>query len=223
MRSDGEVVLSPQYDYISFCRDDIYLIVKNGLYGFYNGLEKCFVASLDYDYNTSLKPDDYTNGKHFKLIKEDNVAMVDANGRYIINFGTYTDFFFSKNEILRIQKNNKFGFVDRKLKPITAIEYDQAKDFKNDIAIVSKGISSSLIDRYGKVIYATKNAAIIPTSDHLYLIKQNDLLGMINYAGISLLNIEYESIELIHPSLYLCIKNEEMFVYNLNTKVLKKI
>ena len=37
------------------------------------------------------------------------------------------------------KKKNKFGFVDRKLKPVTPVEFDKAKDFENNIAIVSKG------------------------------------------------------------------------------------
>ncbi|MDF2452439.1 MAG: hypothetical protein K0S26_1943 [Bacteroidota bacterium] len=223
IRSDGEMVLSSQYDYITFCQDDIYLIVKNNLYGFYNAAEKCFVTDLDYNYNTSLKADYYTNGKHFKLIKDEEVGLVDANGRYSINFGTYSDFFFAKNEIIRIQKNNKYGFVDRKLKPITSLEFDKAKDFENNIAIVSKGVTTSLIDKNGKVIYAVKNADLTSASDNLYLLKQQDLLGLIDTSGKTLLNIEYESIELIHPKLYLCVKNEELYLFNLRTKALKKI
>lgn len=223
MRSDGELFLQPQYDYITFCQDDIYLIVKNNFYGFYNAIEKCFVTGLDYDYNTSLKPDYYTNGKFFKLIKDDKVALVDANGRYSINFGTYSGFFFARNEIIRIQKNNKYGFVDRKLKPITAVEFDKATDFDNNMAVVSKGAASSLIDKNGKVIYTLKNAEIYATSHHLYAVKQNEFLGLIDSWGKSLLNMEYESIELIHPYLYLCMKNEELYVFNLHAKVLKKI
>lgn len=223
MRSDGEVVLSPQYDYITFCKDDIYIIVKNNLYGFYNAIEKCFVTGLDYNYNTSLKPDYYTNGKYFKLIKDNEVALVDVNGRYSISFGTYSDFFFAKNEIIRIQKNNKYGFVDRKLKSITAVEFDKAKDFENNITIVSKGVASSLIDKNGKIIYTIKNAEISAISNNLYQVKQEGFSGLIDAIGKPILNIEYESIELIHPYLYLCIKNEELYLYNLHTKILKKI
>ena len=48
---------------------------------------------------------------------------------------------FAKCDIIRIQKN-KYGFVDRKLKPVTPIEFDKATDFENNLAVVSKGINS---------------------------------------------------------------------------------
>ncbi len=223
MWSNGQIALPTEYDYITHCQDDIYLLVKNNLYGFYNVKEKCFVTSIAYDYNASLKPEYYTNGKYFKLIEDDEVALIDANGRYSINFGTYTDFFFAKNDIIRIQKNNKYGFVDRKLKPVTPAEFEKATDFENNIAIVSKGVSSLLIDKNGKTLYMIKNAEINSITNGLYLIKQDELNGLINANGKQLLNMEFESIEQIHPYLYTCIKSDGLYLYDLKTSVLKKI
>ena len=75
---------------------------------------KCFVTAVEYDYDPAFEPAYYTNGNYFKLLKDDEVGLVDANGRYSINFGAYTNLFFAKCDIIRIQKNNKFGFVEAK-------------------------------------------------------------------------------------------------------------
>jgi hypothetical protein len=223
MQTNGQLVLPVQYDYITFCENTIYLVVKNNLYGFYNPIEKCFITAVDYDYNPSMKPDYYTNGTHFKLLKNGDVSMVDANGRVMINAGTFSDFFFAKNGITRIQRNNKFGYVDRKLKPVTPIEFEKASDFNANIAIVFKNGTASLIDLSGKIIFSQKNAELLPRSDGLFILEQNDLSGLINRTGKLLLPPEYESIEFIHPSLYLCTKNEELFIYNLHSQLLKKL
>lgn len=219
----GQLILPTEYDYITHCQNEIYLVVKNNLYGFYNSQEKCFITSVDYNYNSSFKPSYYTNGKQFKLIKGNEVALIDVNGRYSINFGTYSNLFFAKCDIIRIQKNNKYGFVDRKLKPVTAIEYDKATDYENNVAIVSKSASTFLIDKAGKIIYTIKNGEIINAENSLFIVKKNELLGLVNSEGKSLLNIEFESINLINDQLYMCIKNNELYVFNLRTKTLKKI
>ncbi len=223
MNVEGQIILATEYDYLTHCRDEIYLTVKNNKYGFYNVKEKCFMTSLDYNYNSSYDANYYTNGKSFKLIRENEVALADANGRYSITFGTYSNFFFAKNDIIRIQKNNKYGFVDRKLKAVTAVEFDKAKDFENNYAIVTKGPNTSVIDKSGKIIFTLKNADLTSAGDGYYVVKQNDLLGLIDPYGKQLLNIEFETIEHLHPHFYLCGKTEELYLFNPLTKILKKL
>jgi hypothetical protein len=223
MNVNEQIILPCEYDYLTHCKDDIYLVVKNNLYGFFNSKEKCFITSIEYNYNSSFETSYYTNGIFFKLIKDNEVALVDANGRYSINFGTYTNLFFAKCDIIRIQKNNKYGFVDRKLKPVTSLEFEKATDFENNKSIVSKAKTSSLIDKSGKVIYSIKNAAIESADYNLYFVKQNDLIGLLDDQGKMLLNIEFDSMDLISNQLYICIKDNEMYLFNLKTKLLKKI
>jgi hypothetical protein len=219
-----QLILPTEYDYIAPAQNEIYIVVKNNLYGFFNVKEKCFVTSIEYDYNTAFLPGYYTNGKYFKLVKDDEVALINANGKYSINFGNYTNLFFAKCDIIRIQKKNKFGFVDRKLKAVTPIEFDEAQDFKNDLAIVVKKETSYLINTQGKVIYSIKDGKItVDLNDSFYKISSNDLLGMINHKGEVLLNAEFNSIELVREDLFYCKKAEEQFLYNSNTKTLKKL
>lgn len=223
MNVNEQIILPCEYDYLTHCKDDIYLVVKNNLYGFFNSKEKCFVTSVEFNYNPSFESTYYTNGKYFKLIKDDEVALIDANGRYSINFGTYTNLFFAKCDIIRIQKKNKFGFMDRKLKPIAPIEFDKATDFENNLAIVTKSNNAMLIDKSGKALYSIKNGEIKNYHQNLYLVKFNDLTGLIDDNGAVILNLEFESIEEIYRGLFIGIKNSELFLFNSKTEVLKKL
>ena len=220
---DESIILLAEFDYITHCKNEIYLVVKNNLYGFYNIKEKCFATSIDYNYNSSYEPDYYSNGKYFKLLKDDEVALVDANGRYSINFGTYSNLFFAKCDIIRIQKNNKYGYVDRKLKAVTSVDYDKATDYFNDIAITSKANTSYLIDKAGKIIYALKNGEITNAENSLFKIKLDGLVGLLSKDGKLILNIEFESITLLYNELYACIKNNELYLFNSRTTSLKKL
>lgn len=218
------LVLDNEYDYISPCQNDVYLIVKNNLYGFYNVKENCFITAVEYDYNSSYETSYYTNGKYFKLIKDNEVALVDANGRYSINFGTYSNLFFAKCDIIRIQKNSKFGYVDRKLKAVTSVEFEAAEDFKNEAAIVSKKGTSLLLNTLGKALYTLKDGTISDEfKDLFYKTSLNELVGLINNKGEVLLNTEYTTLEQINANLFYCKKVDELFLFNSNTKTLKKL
>lgn len=223
MNVNEQLIIPCEYDYISYCQNEIYLVVKNDLYGFYNVKEKCFATSVEYDYDSSYEPDYYTNGKYFKLIRDNEVALIDANGRISINFGLYSNLYFAKCDVIRIFKKNKYGFVDRKLKPVTAVEFDKATDYENNIAIVSKGVNSMLIDKQAKVIYSIKNGSLSIIDSNVYEVKQNDVVGLINNNGKLLVNIEFETITPIHKNLYMCVKEGSMFLFNLKTSTLKKI
>ncbi len=218
MTVSEEMVISTDYSYITPCVGEIYLVVKNDFYGFFNVKEKCFVTAVEYDYNPTFETNYYTNGKYFKLLKMDEVALVDANGRYSINFGSYTNIFFAKCEMIRIQKNNKYGFVDRKLKSITSVEFDKAQDFENNLAIVSKGGSSSIIDKSGKTIYNIKNGDIQTTFNSLFIVKQNELVGLLDSSTKLLISIEFDSIEPIDSFLFACFKNGELYLFDTRTK-----
>lgn len=223
MTVNGSVILPVQFDYITPAAESLYLIVKNGLYGFYNTREQCYATAIDYDYNQAYEADYYTNGRNFKLIQDDEVAIADANGRLSINYGTYSNIFFAKNDIIRAQKNNRYGFLDRKLKAITAFEYDRASDFDNNVAIVKKGITSMLIDKTGKVIYTLKNGDINPFHDQLYKISLNGQYGLINNEGKLLLNTEFGDLEMVHSNLIRCTKSDGIYLYNSRSNQLKKL
>jgi hypothetical protein len=220
---DDQVILNAEYDYISHCQNDIYLLQKNNYYGFYNLKEKCFITNIEFDYNSACETSYYTNGKQFKLLKNNEVALMDVNGKYSINYKTYSNIYFAKCDVIRVQKNNKFGFVDRRLKAVTNFEFDSASDFENNLAIVKKDVNTQLINTLGKSIFLIKNGDIEYLDFNLYKVSQNELVGLIDETGKSLLKIEYDNIEPIFPSFYLCTKNNELYLFNKNTFGLTKL
>jgi hypothetical protein len=158
------------------------------------------------------------------LLKDDEIALIDNNGRYSINFGTYSNLFFAKCDIIRIQKNNKYGYIDRKLKAITSNDFDQATDFENNIAIVSKNGKSILINKEGKPLFTIKVGVIKKIEINLFQVENNELLGLINDKGETLLNIDYTSIEKIKSNLYRCIhKDGSLNLFNVSKKSLTKL
>lgn len=214
------LLLHPEFDYISHCTGKIYLVVKNELYGFYDAGGKCYISGVIYDYDKAFDNAYYTNGKQFKLIEEEEVALMDANGRISIPFGTYTDVFFAKDDVIRIQKGKKYGYVDRKLKAITAAEYDKAGDFENNAAIAVKAGTTYLINRSGKALFTLKDGTIEKQEDSLYKTTINGLSGLITANGEVLLPTEYTSLEAMGQQLWSGIKDHTLYLYKAAQKQL---
>ena len=214
--TSDEIVIAPKYDYVTNCGNHIYLLVKNDLYGFYNIKLKCFITDCEYNYNKALLPNYYTNGKLFKLLKNEEEAIANENGKFVINYGKYTEIDFFKYGIMRVKKNNTYIFLDLKFNPLFNDEFNEASDFEDNAAIVSKKNKNCLIDRSNKILYTSVTGTINYLNSNLYLITENNLHGLLNQKGKILLSAEYTAIEKISNTLLRCEKNKQVYLYNLS-------
>lgn len=214
-------ILLVEYDYIKPCGSAVFLVVKNNLYGFYDAAAQCFITDVAYDYNPAHEPGYYSNGKLFKLVMNGEVAMTDANGRTSIAFGKYEDVFFAKDDMIRIQKNGKYGFADRKLKTMIPPDYEKASDFAVGQAIVVKKGGSSIIDKTGKASFSCKDCEISAFAGY-YMVEMGDLKGLLDANGSWLLQPVYNSIEVFTPQLLIARDAGGMFLLDLKTKMVRK-
>jgi hypothetical protein len=226
INSNEQMVLVPQFDYVAACKNGIYLIVKDSKYGFFDVFDQCFLTEIDFTYNAMYDVNYYTNGKYFKLLRNNDISLIDANGRSSIPFGMYTNLFFAKCDLIRIQKNSKYGFVDRKLKLVTPIEYIQATDFENNLAIVKTSKASQIITTQGKLVYEIQNGTISKVNSFLYKVwVEDNKIGVINDKGETLLKQEFSEIESITSYLFRCRKKDdnELYLFNGISKKIKKM
>lgn len=78
---------------------------------------------------------------------------MDANGALRVNYGVYEDCGFFNDDLLRVKKKKKYGFVDRKLQVAIPYQYTWAEDFADSIALVKKGDAYEAIDVLGRTIF----------------------------------------------------------------------
>ncbi len=214
--TSDEIIIAPKYDYITNCGNHIYLLVKNNLYGFYNIKSKCFITDCEFDYDKALLPNYYTNGNLFKLLKNEEEAIANENGKFAINYGKYTEIGFFKYDVMKVKKNNKYIFLDSKFNPLFNDEYTEASDFKGNTAIVTKKNKNYLIDKNNKTVYSSITGTIHYLDNNLYLITENNLQGLLNQKGKILLPAEYTAIEKISNTLLRCEKNKQVYLYNIS-------
>ncbi len=173
--SPDTLLLELNYDQVIELKDNIYLLVQNNKYGFFNSKSNCFVTQISYDFFKDKPTDFYYKNNLYKLIKNKQQALVDANGRLSIDFGLYDEINFASNNLIKVKRNNKFGFVDRKLNLVIPYQYQTANDFRDSISIARKKENYILVNLVGKEV-AQSSTEIVKISQHYYLINESILV-----------------------------------------------
>ncbi len=172
INAQGLKILEPQFDQILKCANNIFILVKNSLYGFYNG-SGCYLSAITYDYIKEKPETFYTNGTLLKLLKKKETALVDLNGKTMLDFGSYEDVSFVSNGLIKVKRKNKFGFIDRKLNITIPVKYQQAGDFSDSLAIVKLKDKNIFLNLSGKEIYSTEEN-IEKVSRHYYFVDADE-------------------------------------------------
>jgi hypothetical protein len=178
---NDSLILSPKYDLIVKARNNIFILVKNNKYGFFHG-SGCFLSEIDYDFRKELSADFYTNGKLFKLVKKNKQALMDSNGKLTIDYGTYEEVNFAQDNLIRVKRNGKYGFVDRKLSQAIPAKYQSASDFNNGVSVVTLKKEMLLINLKGEEFFRT-NGVITPINESYFLVKEEEGDKVINNRG----------------------------------------
>lgn len=175
----GKILLEAKYDLIQSLPDNLYVLVLNNMYGYYSG-NGCFLTELNYDYEKERSVNSYAKAPYLKLVRKPSSparprseALMDLNGKLVIDFNAYQEIGLPSNGLIRIKKNNKFGYVDKKLAISIAPKYLSATDFEDSVAIVStkKGFQlintkgETLIDSEHKIEKASKGYYLLETDE----------------------------------------------------------
>ena len=136
-----------------------------------------------------------------------------------------------EQNVLRVEKNEKYGLIDLDGKNITEIKYDEIETLKgvqNSILVKENG-KYGLINTSGATIVNPKFSEIkaYDTDDykHGYItIDENKKYGLVSYAGTTILKNEYEKIEQIYGEKYFVIDEgkSQKVIDSLGNVVLEK-
>lgn len=211
IQQNGELLTKAQYDQI-IATDTIYLLIVNNLYGYY-AAEGCFLSDIAYDFDKEKATSYYTNGNMLKLIKKNEQALIDLNGRMSIDFGTFSEVNFASDGLIRIKKNGKFGYADRKLNTIIPYKYQHAEDFKDSVAIVISKKGHHLINTKGDELF-TCDSEITRVSRDLYAIEKDGNEVLIDKKGnVQLSN--FKSFEIYKKWLIVYLENNQIKIISI--------
>ncbi len=196
INQNDNLILECKYDLIVKAKGTIFILVKNNKYGFFN-TKGCFITDTEFDYKKEVSADYYTNGKLFKLVKNKQQALMDENGKIVVDFEKFEEVGFAQNGLLKIKRKNKYGFADKKLAIMIPCKFNSATDFEDSISICTFKQETFLINSKGVEVFKTKGA-ILPVEKSFFWVKEeegNKLLdkkGRVLFSGIDSYQITYD-------------------------------
>ena len=165
--ADQKLIIPCAYDMIEFnyYKADFINVTKNKKIGLLDLTGKVLLP-LEYDYVKTIYAE---KGTVFVLNKNKKQTVISKENKVIIPL-IYDEIgrFHTDDTPIAIQKNGKWGFLDKNMKPFTAIEYDLPKDFDGDTGfqrheLFPKSLAIAVVGKKGKFgIIDNKNKIILP-------------------------------------------------------------
>ena len=196
MNYKGKVIVEPQYDYLENFSEGLAAVEKDGKWGFIDkkGRE---VIPLKFD-----SAGDFKNGVARVYLKG-LAGNVNKQGKvhYIKNSDKYDDVYEISYGLYLVERNEKYGFMNKKGKEVIPLIYDSAVDVTESLIRVSKGGKYGLINKKGKVVVPIKYNHIGNFSEGLFVAKEDGKYGYIDKKGKEIIPFEYCEGEDFHDGL----------------------
>lgn len=142
---DGNVIVSPYWDYIGDYNDGLYLVKKGSIYGYIDEkgsiiIEPCFGHAVNFSEGlTSFK-------------KDDLYGFIDKNLNIVIQ-PVWKEVYEFNNGIAKVvSTSGKMGYIDNKGKVVVDAVWDNIGDFSEGLCPVSKNGKMGYIDNNGNVV-----------------------------------------------------------------------
>jgi len=106
----------------------------------------------------------------------------------------YDEIYYSTEGFIRVEKNKKYGFIDKTGKLVISIGYEDAGTFEEGLAAVKKNGKWGYIDKIGKVVIPMVYDNVRSFEEGLTAVKKNEKWGMIDKKGNIVIPIIYSKL-----------------------------
>lgn len=150
-----------------------------------------------------------------KVINKNNKEIYTGYDKVeaLENYDKNSNMWYEK-DVLRVQKNGKYGLIDIDGKKVLNTEYDKIETLKGvqNSLIVEKNGLKGLVNNSGVTIINPNYKNITNLGDDYkkgYItVDSNDKYGIVNYSGVQLLENKYDKVEKIYGEKYFVVKED---------------
>ena len=199
--STGNIVIDPMYQ-------EMIVIIDNK--------KDVFLCTYDVDQETGIYSTKVVNNKNENIFTEyDKVEALE-------NFDKNGNLWY-ENDVLKVQKNGKYGLINLSGNQILGIEYDRIeslKGIKNSILVEKNGLCG-LVDNAGNIVVDLKYKEIKSLGETYkegYItVNQENKYGIVGYNKKQILQNNYDNILHIYSDKYfVTVQGEKQILVNEN-------
>ena len=187
----------------------------------------------DYDYDQVLTTDYNQILRIVNVIDKNNVYLIASkNGQYgvfinnvkIINTQYQTINYEKDFNLFIAERTGKYGAFNEKGNEVLKVEYDSL-EVKGIYIYATKGEEKKVFDKDGKEVNIPFDTTIEKTdNDNVYIKFENNKYGVIDKDGKTLINCEYDLLQIIrNTNAYQAINFENNMTYIFNNKLEKTV
>lgn len=157
----------------------------------------------EYYDNKNIKTEiDYTNNIFIEYSKNGNFKVKRKSNEETLLYNKTNDLMIpfiiddiKNQELTKIKKNNRYGYIDKSGKIIVPIEYDYTGDFSEGLVIVGEGDKAGYFNEKGELVLPIIYDIAQPFKEGLAVVKNSDYrYGVINTKGKIVIPIKVGSI-----------------------------
>ena len=150
-----EIIINPKYDFASEFHEGLAIVENNN--NFYI-VDKTGKELFDLQ-KVSVDTNDYFSDDLLVVKYNNKCAYINKSFKFVSNI--YDEASTLKNGMGLVNKNGKYGFIDKSGKLVINLIYDEATDFADDVVIVKKNEKYGIINKQGQEVVGFEYDKII--------------------------------------------------------------
>jgi hypothetical protein len=219
----SKIIQEAKYDDIAVLSEGRIAFILNNKIGYFDAYGNIAIPPI-FDFIPNFTKHAGFSGGYAKASLKGKFGVIDYNGKWVIpasyqNIGEISD-------LVSVQKDGLWGYVDLLNKVIVPSTYDEARSFDNESAIVSFNKRYGILNTKGAIVVPIIYDEIIKLNDKLYVTRLGDVSTLIYKDGTSLTSEKYTQIRALNKE-YILLSldsegNNEVHYYNIMEKKIIK-
>ena len=206
----GIVLTDTVYRALGEFNDGYILAASADRYGFLNNKGDT-VVQFRYTFSKQALAESKFAAGHAKVYQGSKVGIIDSTGKKVFP-AIFEDVGLYQGVRIPVKKRRKWGYADLEIDLVIPYDYSLAENFRDSVAIVSKGEFYGIIDTNGTEVIDIVYEDLSWVDDTLLLAKDS-LFGLISLTEDTLVRFEYQDASLINERVIKFLKEDSRPVY----------
>lgn len=191
----GEIITPCQWYETGYFHDGLAWVTGEARARGYINMQGELVIPCQYNH-----ADDFVNGSAAVQFSNGNYQLINTEGRYLFETACPEMESYSKNELLRVGRDGKYGYINRRGEVVVPLIYDNAQGFQDGLAMVKQGDETFWIDENGTRVLDRPqgHSAWQLCGGYVCLKNEEGLLGVMDKSGAFIIPCQWPD-GLINP------------------------